>query len=104
MLGCNIHDWMVGYVYVTDDPWFAVSDEQGRLNLDQLPPGRYTASIWHPQAPQMLPQAAGEVQVTEGVLEQRFTLAMQAPAAQAAPSAPVSAFGDAFKKARDAAQ
>ena len=104
VLGCNIHDWMVGYVYVTDDPWFAVSDEQGRLNLDQLPPGRYTASIWHPQAPQMLPQAAGQVQVTEAGLEQRFTLAMQAPAAQAAPSAPVSAFGDAFKKARDAAQ
>lgn len=34
VLGCNIHDWMVGYVYVTDDPWFAVSDEQGRLILD----------------------------------------------------------------------
>lgn len=104
VLGCNIHDWMVGYVYVTDDPWFAVSDEQGRLSLDPLPSGSYTASIWHPQAAQMLPQAAGEVQVTEAGPLQRFSLSMQAPAAQAAPSAPVSAFGDAFKKARDAAQ
>ena len=38
-LGCNIHDWMVGYVYVTNDPRFAVSDAQGRLSLD-LPPGQ----------------------------------------------------------------
>ena len=58
VLGCNIHDWMLGYVYVTDDPWFAVSDEQGRLRIDQLPAGTYSASLWHPQAPQMLPQAA----------------------------------------------
>ena len=104
VLGCNIHDWMLGYVYVTDDPWFAVSDERGRLNLEQLPAGAYTASLWHPQAPDMLPQAAGELQLAEGGNQQRFTLAMQAPVIQAKPSAPISAFGDAFKKARDAAQ
>lgn len=104
VLGCNIHDWMVGYVYVTDDPWFAVSDAQGKLNLEQLPAGTYTASLWHPQAPDMLPQDAGQVQLTEAGSLQRFTLSMQAPGVQTAPSAPVSAFGDAFKKARDAAQ
>ncbi|MDX1299553.1 MAG: methylamine utilization protein [Pseudomonas sp.] len=104
VLGCNIHDWMLGYVYVTDDPWFAVSDEHGRLSLEQLPAGAYTASLWHPQAPDMLPQAAGELQLAKGGNQQRFTLAMQAPEVQAAPSAPASAFGDAFKQARDAAQ
>ena len=104
VLGCNIHDWMVGYVYVTDDPWFAVSDAQGKLNLEQLPAGTYTVSLWHPQAPDMLPQAAGQLQLTEASSQQRFTLAMQPPASQAAPSTPASAFGDAFKKARDAAQ
>ena len=104
VLGCNIHDWMVGYIYVTDDPWFAVSDEQGRLSLEQLPPGAYTVSLWHPQTPDMLPQAAGQLQLTETGSQQRYTLAIQAPATQAVPSAPASAFGDAFKKARDAAQ
>lgn len=104
VLGCNIHDWMVGYIYVTDDPWFAVSDEQGRLSLEQLPPGAYTVSLWHPQTPDMLPQAAGQLQLTETASQQRYTLATQAPATQAAASAPASAFGDAFKKARDAAQ
>ena len=28
-LGCNIHDWMRGYIYVADSPWFTRTDEQG---------------------------------------------------------------------------
>lgn len=104
VLGCNIHDWMLGYVYVTDDPWFAVTDEQGRLNLDQLPAGSFTATLWHPQAPDMLSQAVGEVHVSEAGTEQRFTLAVQLAATGSSQNAPKSAFGDAFKKALDAAK
>lgn len=103
VLGCNIHDWMLGYVYVTDDPWFAVSDEQGRVQLDALPPGRYRVSLWHPKLADMLSQPGGELQLGEGLSTQRYSLAVQA--AVAAPgSAPKSSFGDAFKQARDAAQ
>jgi plastocyanin len=104
VLGCNIHDWMIGYVYVTDDPWFAVSDAQGRVQLDSLPQGNYRVSLWHPQVPDMLPQAAGTLVLGELQTQQRFTLAMQAPAEVTPAVAPASAFGDAFKKAqRDAA-
>jgi len=46
-LGCNIHDWMLGYVYVVDTPWFGKTDEQGKLSLD-LPTGKYKLKIWHP--------------------------------------------------------
>jgi plastocyanin len=104
VLGCNIHDWMVGYVYVTDDPWFAVADEQGKVAFDGLPAGRYAASLWHPQVPDMLPQSAGEVQIAAADVRQRFALALgEAPGPVT--SEPSSAFGDAFKKAtRDAAQ
>jgi plastocyanin len=98
VLGCNIHDWMVGYVYVTDDPWFSVSDAQGRLTLEQLPAGRYAVSLWHPQVPELLPQQAGELQLNAATNRQRFTLAIQA-AAIPATREPVSAFGEAFKKA-----
>lgn len=103
VLGCNIHDWMLGYVYVTDDPWFAVSDEQGRLQLDGLPPGRYQVSLWHPQLPDMLSQPGGELQLDEAGTTQRFSLAVQSGATTPA-SKPKSGFGDAFKQARDAAQ
>lgn len=105
VLGCNIHDWMVGYVYVTDDPWFAVSDAQGRVQLDSLPVGSYAVSLWHPQAPDMLPQAAGALVLDEQPSQQRFALAMQTPSAVAPAIAPSSAFGDAMNSApRDAAQ
>jgi len=46
-LGCNIHDNMLGYIWVTDSPWFARTAADGRLQLHELPPGDYTVHIWH---------------------------------------------------------
>jgi len=104
VLGCNIHDWMVGYVYITDDPWFAVSDAQGQLSLENLPEGRYEATLWHPQNAKMLPVAGGELELGAKGLSQTFNFDVAASAA-VAPEAPVSSFGDAFNKAkRNAAQ
>jgi plastocyanin len=48
-LGCNIHDGMIGYIYVTDSAFFGRSDEAGQLQLHGLPPGSYTLTAWHPQ-------------------------------------------------------
>ncbi|WP_236233110.1 methylamine utilization protein [Pseudomonas tohonis] len=103
VLGCNIHDWMLGYVYITDDPFFAVTDDTGRLALD-LPPGRYVASLWHPQIANMLPVAVGEIEIPASGLQRRFPLTLQgAPAAQ--PPAPQEkGFGAAFKRATGEAQ
>lgn len=47
-LGCNIHDWMVGYIYVVDTPFFGKSDETGALTID-LPVGEYTLTLHSPQ-------------------------------------------------------
>ncbi|MGD8577398.1 MAG: methylamine utilization protein [Thiohalophilus sp.] len=47
-LGCNIHDWMLGYIYVVDTPYFALVDSNGRAELRNLPDGKYTATLWHP--------------------------------------------------------
>jgi plastocyanin len=48
-LGCNIHDWMLGYIYVTDAPYFTQSGGDGRAILDQLPGKRYRLRVWHPR-------------------------------------------------------
>jgi plastocyanin len=48
-LGCNIHDWMVGYVYVVDTPWFARTADDGVARLAVLPAGEYEARVWHPR-------------------------------------------------------
>jgi plastocyanin len=48
-LGCNIHDWMLGYVYVLVTPWFAKTGDDGRARLADVPPGSYEARVWHPR-------------------------------------------------------
>ncbi|MEX2354148.1 MAG: methylamine utilization protein [Gammaproteobacteria bacterium] len=47
-VGCNIHDWMVAYIYVVDTPYFAVTDSSGAVNIDNVPAGGYTLHVWHP--------------------------------------------------------
>ena len=105
VLGCNIHDWMVGYIYVTDDPWFAVSDASGAVNL-QLPAGHYNVTVWHPKSPDLLPQKGGELTLTEQGAQQQFAVnvgaAGNAPVGGSAPAS--SAFGNAFKKAASETQ
>ncbi|MFO1466715.1 MAG: hypothetical protein U1F35_09800 [Steroidobacteraceae bacterium] len=48
VLGCNIHDSMVGYIYVAETPFFGRTGETGRLALDDLPAGRYRLTLWSP--------------------------------------------------------
>ena len=38
VLGCNIHDWMVGYIYVSESPYFAKTGKDGKAVLADLPP------------------------------------------------------------------
>jgi plastocyanin len=48
-LGCNIHDWMIGYIYVADTPYFGKTGADGRVVLAALPAGRYRVRVWHPR-------------------------------------------------------
>ena len=44
---CNVHAWMNAYVGVLEHPYFAVTDENGRFSIPQLPAGTLTLEIWH---------------------------------------------------------
>jgi hypothetical protein len=44
---CNIHSWMHAYLAVVDSPYFAVSGQDGKFNLPNLPPGSYAVALWH---------------------------------------------------------
>tara|TARA_R110000803_G_scaffold113618_3_gene181975 strand:- start:14 stop:664 length:651 start_codon:yes stop_codon:yes gene_type:complete len=48
-MGCNIHDWMSGYLLIVDTPLFGKTDEKGRLDLPMPPAGKYQLIVWHPQ-------------------------------------------------------
>jgi plastocyanin len=49
VLGCNIHDWMVAYIFVLDTPYFATTGTDGTAEIAGLPPGRYHLEVWHPR-------------------------------------------------------
>lgn len=46
-IGCNIHDWMLGYIVISDSPYFLKTDDQG-LGQVTLPKGEYSMQFWHP--------------------------------------------------------
>ena len=49
VLGCNIHDHMVGFIYVLDAPHFGVSDAAGEVEIPNVPAGRYRLEVRHPR-------------------------------------------------------
>lgn len=49
VVGCNIHDWMLGFIYVAETPYFGKTAADGRFRLKDLPPGEYTVRVWHPR-------------------------------------------------------
>jgi len=44
---CDVHGWMNAYVVVMDNPYYAVTDKDGKFELKGLPPGTYTIEAWH---------------------------------------------------------
>jgi len=51
LLGCNIHDQMVGTILVVDTPFYGITSADGRLTLHNVPAGPYTLRAWHSRLP-----------------------------------------------------
>jgi plastocyanin len=49
VLGCNIHDWMIGYIYVSESPYFAKTGADGKATIAGLAPRDYVVRVWHLQ-------------------------------------------------------
>jgi plastocyanin len=47
-LGCNIHDQMLGYVYVVDTPYAAKTGADGAVTLQGVPAGAAAMTVWQP--------------------------------------------------------
>ena len=48
VLGCNIHDRMIGYIYVTDAAELGKTDAQGAWTTRSLAAGEYRLEVWSP--------------------------------------------------------
>jgi plastocyanin len=61
---CILHDWMRAYVYVADTPWYGVSDTSGLTRIDNVPPGDYEVTAWHPDLGQFKPPLSTKVTIS----------------------------------------
>jgi len=61
-LRCDVHGWMNGWVVVTDNPFFDVTQSDGGFKFENVPVGKYTLEVWH----ETLGKATQAVEVKAG--------------------------------------
>ncbi len=45
-ISCDVHPWMKGYIFVAENPYYAITDSSGSFTLPELPPGDYSIALW----------------------------------------------------------
>jgi hypothetical protein len=45
---CGKHSFMQTWFYAVDNPYYAITSEDGTFSIKDLPPGRYRVTAWHP--------------------------------------------------------
>jgi len=48
VMQCGFHAYMESWALVENHPYYAITDEQGRFTLTEIPPGTYKVVVWHP--------------------------------------------------------
>jgi hypothetical protein len=47
---CDVHNWMFAWVTIVDNPYFAVTDKEGKFTIKNVPPGKYKIVALHRKA------------------------------------------------------
>jgi hypothetical protein len=67
-VNCDVHEWMRAVVVVMAHPYYSLTDASGAFRLADVPPGRYTLTVWHEvlgkQSRDVVVPAGGDVKVS----------------------------------------
>lgn len=48
VMQCGFHAYMESWAVAVENPYFAVTDKEGRFSIGDVPPGEYRVMVWHP--------------------------------------------------------
>jgi plastocyanin len=48
---CDLHPWMNAWLFVSETPYAAITDADGKFEVPGLPPGEYKLTLWHERLP-----------------------------------------------------
>jgi hypothetical protein len=43
---CDAHGWMLAWIYVADNPYYAITGKDGTFTIGNVPPGDYALVVW----------------------------------------------------------
>jgi plastocyanin len=78
-LGCNIHDWMIGYIYVADTPHTGKTAKEGTVLIKDLPPGEYQVRVWQPNMSEAEDATVKRVTVGAGATDVEWRITLKPP-------------------------
>jgi plastocyanin len=78
---CDVHSWMSAWIWVSSNPYIAVTGPDGSYKITGVPPGQYHVEIWQ----ESLGKTTREVTVTPGK-ETTLDVSLPVPAPHAAAS------------------
>ncbi len=48
VMQCGFHPYMYSWGLVAENPYFAITKEDGKFHISDIPPGEYVLAAWHP--------------------------------------------------------
>ena len=62
LIKCNLHPFLQSRGVIVDNPYYAITDEEGKFSIKDIPPGTYKVIAWHP----FIPNQIGTITIEPG--------------------------------------
>ena len=54
LIKCNLHPFLQSRGIIVENPYYAITDEEGNFSIRNVPPGTYKVIAWHPFIPNQI--------------------------------------------------
>ncbi len=72
-VSCSIHPWMNAWLVVKDNPYFAVTDKDGKFRIENIPAGEWRFQVYHTKFITQANVSGKAVKWAKGQMTQKIT-------------------------------